>query len=147
MDPALFRSTLRGNLIELGSNKPANLDDLVMAWDTPTRDHAIVLTTDRKRPGDPRELLFPNGSTLRLRAAFSKEKKEWKLREYSFHFVPSDGKPWFRYDLDPDRAQRMCHPLAHLHVGEDDPRFPTGERDLLELLRFLDEQGLLGGKE
>jgi len=65
----------------------------------------------------------------------------WDLVHYSFHVERAGA--YFRYDLDPEAARGMEHPLAHLHLDAETPRYPTGRQNLLELLSFLVEQNLV----
>ena len=142
MEPDEFRTKMRSALIALGPRAPANLSDIIRYGDLQGRERAIVRTADRSRPEQDRELEFPNGARLRFLVAFVKPKADWVVLRYSFHFSCKDGT-WFRYERDSGRSQGMLHPLCHLHVKAEEPRYRTGNHDLLELLEFLKQQGLL----
>ncbi|MBI4702750.1 MAG: hypothetical protein HY744_16635 [Deltaproteobacteria bacterium] len=144
MTPSEYRSRLRARLIELKGRGlgPANVDDVVAAPNTRDRSQTLIETADRRRPEQPRDLQFANGATLRLRVDFEHVAGNWSLFGYCFHFAK--GERWFRYDRDPDRASGPTHPRDHLHVGSEEPRYPTGDgADPLLLLDFLEAQGLL----
>ena len=140
MEPNEFRSSFRSRLFDLGERRPTNLEDVILFPERKGRTRSSVQTADRKN-GEPRELVFPSGSKLRFLVDFGKAEKEWQVTGYSFHF--SRGDCWFRYDLDPDAARGQEHPLAHLHVGGDEPRYPTRTLNPLDLLDFLIQQRLV----
>jgi hypothetical protein len=140
MEPNEFRSSFRSRLFDLGERRPTNLDDVILFPERKGRTRSSVQSAGRKN-GEARELVFPSGSKLRFLVSFGKDEKGWQVTGYSFHL--SRGERWFRYDLDPDAADGQRHPLAHLHVGADEPRYPTKEIDPLELLDFLIRQQLV----
>jgi hypothetical protein len=120
--------------------KPVNPDDVIFFPDGKTRTKCFVLTADHKNH-EPRDLTFPSGSKLHFLVSFEKTEKGWEVTRYNFHL--SRGNHWFRYDLDPDAAHGQRHPLAHLHVGQDEPRYPTHILNGLDLLDFFIEQNLI----
>jgi hypothetical protein len=143
MDPHEFRSSFRARLIGLRDRRPKNPDDVRLFPEGKTRTKCTVRSADCKN-GELRDLIFPNGSKLHFSVSFEEIDKGWQATKYSFHFEYIDRqKRWFRYDLDPDAADSQKHPLAHLHVEEDEPRFPTQPIDLLDLLEFLIQQELI----
>jgi len=81
-------------------------------------------------------ILFPNGGRLRFLERVEVEAGEIRKIEYSYAYQQPDGF-YFRYDKDPDRASRPAHPLAHLHARAENPRFPTHETALDELIPFI----------
>jgi hypothetical protein len=140
MNPSDFRSSVRARLFGLGDRGPKNLDDVVFFLEGKARSQGSVRTVD-PRKHEPRELVFRNGLQLRFDVGFEKAENGWMVRNYSFH-VSRNGT-WFRYDLDPDAARGQKHPIAHLHVGEDEPRYPTQALDILALFDFLIAQDLV----
>ena len=144
MEPFVFKSQVKARLIGLKQRNlgPANLDDVMVFQETRRRDKFLVQTADKKTR-ESRDLLFSrSGAKLRFEVLFELLEKSWTITRYSFHF-DGDGK-WFRYDLDPDLTSGLAHPLAHLHVNHDEPRYPTAKiQSPLDLLEFLDAQGLL----
>ena len=140
MEPNEFRSSFRSRLFDLGERRPINPDDVILFREGKGRTRCFVQTADRKNKA-PRDLEFPSGSKLRFLVSFAKAAKGWQVTGYSFHL--SRGQHWFRYDLDPDAARGQEHPLAHLHVGADEPRYPTQTLNLLDLLGFLVQQRLV----
>jgi hypothetical protein len=140
MEPNEFRSKFRSRLFDLGEGKPTNLVDVILFREGKARARCVVQTADHKN-GEQKELVFPSGSRLRFLVKFAKAEKGWEVMGYNFHF--SHGAFWFRYDLDPGAVDGQRHPLAHLHVGVDEPRYPTQTIDLLDLLDFLIQQRLV----
>jgi hypothetical protein len=142
MNPDELRSRLRAKLIQLGSSSPRNLSDLVVFQETAARTRATVRTADRRRPAEVRHLEFRNGSRLRISVVLVQTANGWDVTQYQFHFERASGR-YFRYDLDRDADRGMEHPLAHLHVDSEEPRYPTHPQDLVALVDFLQRQGLV----
>jgi hypothetical protein len=142
MKPEEFRSWVRAFLIELRDRAPKNIDDVVMAVNPRTQHAKTVLTADRRRPGESCALDFRNGAKLRFLFTFILERKQWRLNYYSFHFDRKERGGFFRYDLDPEAQRGLVHPLNHIHVGADEPRFPVGAVRPEDLFSFLVEQDL-----
>ncbi len=140
MDPFECRARFKACLLALGARRPTNASDIVAYHEGRTRTRALVRTADHKTH-EPRDLLFPDGTTLRFLAVFEKGVQGWELVHYSFHVERAGA--YFRYDLDHEAARGMQHPLAHLHLNADVPRYPTGRQNLVDLLSFLVEQNLV----
>jgi len=55
---------------------------------------------------------------------------------YEFECWNSLTKLYFRYEKDPEHAEPN-HPLHHLHVDTKEPRYPTAEVSLEQIIEFL----------
>ena len=144
MEPTAFKSQVRSILINLKSRGIGanNLGDLVLSQESKQKEKFLLRTADTNTAKST-DLIFPRAcAKLRFEVLFAKDKSAWSIVRYSFTFDRNGN--WFRYDLDPDKAKDHEHPLAHLHVGRDEPRYPTATiTNPLILFKFLEQQGLL----
>jgi hypothetical protein len=85
---------------------------------------------------DRQKFVFPNGATLHGYENVIFANGEIRRLGYSYAYTHPDGF-YFRYDKDPDRARLPAHPLTHLHARAEEPRFPTHETCLDELIPFI----------
>lgn len=58
---------------------------------------------------------------------------------YDFECWNTSKKLSFRYDKDPN-LRRPDHPLHHLHANSEEPRYPTAEVSLDQIIEFLHTQ-------
>lgn len=81
-------------------------------------------------------VVVPNGGVLRFIERVEIADGDIQRLEYSYAYTHPNGF-YFRYDKDPDRARLPAHPLTHLHARAEQPRFPTHETRLDELIPFI----------